>query len=125
MGRDPHHVLVLEAALVSDCPCRRDSASIFSPGTNPSAPSRLKIPFQALKITLLFFFCSSAGYLPQVFPCRQGYGAQETIFLLNKTKKMHGNSSSSSQGSQWLPLHHVHFTCLYPWAIKTPSLEEL
>lgn len=59
MGRDPHHVLVLEAALVPDCPCRRDSASSFSPGTNPSAQSHLKIPFQALKITPLFFFSAA------------------------------------------------------------------
>lgn len=67
MGRDPHHVLVLEAALVPDCPCRRDSASSFSPGTNPSAQSHLKIPFQALKITLLFFFLQQCRLLASGF----------------------------------------------------------
>jgi len=43
------------------------------------------------------FFCSSARYLPRVFPSRQGYSARETIFLLNKTKKMHSSSSVSSR----------------------------
>lgn len=63
--------------------------------------SLLKIPLQLLKMT---FFCSSARYLPQVFPCREGYSARETIFLLNKPKKMpSGSSGSRGEGGPTAP----------------------
>lgn len=69
MGKDPRHLPVLGAAPMRDCPLWRDSASSFSFGVNPSATSLLKIPLQILKMT---FFCSSACYLPRIFPCRHG-----------------------------------------------------
>lgn len=91
-----------------------------------------KDPFQALKMTVLFlgllgFFvlfvsCSSVCYLPQVVSCRQGYGAQETIFLLSKTKKMHNNSSSSGQ-REWdhmPPCAPCSFYLPLPMGNKTP-----